>query len=148
MNIKTFIEKFFQISEDFIYMIVGMLLFITTLFLVYDIANMFLHPSESLNFIRWVVEIIDKILLVLMVIEIFYTVHVSFREHTLHPEPFLLVGLIAAIRRILVISVESAYVSEKFQAHMIEISILGVLIFIFIISLILLHKKEITNPQT
>ena len=77
-----------------------------------------------------------------MVIEIFYTVKVSFKEHSLCAEPFLIVALIAAIRRILVISVESAYMPEKFNNHMIEISILGVLIFIFVISLILLRKQD------
>ena len=84
-------------------------------------------------------------LLMLMVIEIFYTVHVSFKEHVLSPEPFFIVGLIAAIRRILVISVESAYMPEKFNNHMIEISILGGLIFIFVISLILLRKYLINH---
>jgi hypothetical protein len=52
----------------------------------------------------------------LMVLEIFYTVHVSFKEHILRPEPLLIVGLIATIRRILVISVESAYMPEEFTS--------------------------------
>ena len=54
---------------------------------------------------------------------------------------FLLIGLIAAVRRILVISVESAYIPEKFNNHMIEIGILGVLVFIFIIGTLFLQKQ-------
>jgi hypothetical protein len=46
--------------------------------------------------------------LILLVIELLYTVQVSFREHGLIPEPFLLVGLIAAIRRVLVLTAEFA----------------------------------------
>jgi uncharacterized membrane protein (DUF373 family) len=53
-----------------------------------------------------VVDLLDRILLILMIAEILYTVQVSFREHTLSPEPFLIVGLIAATRRILVITAE------------------------------------------
>ena len=140
MTIKTAIEKLFNLSENIIYVIIAILLFITSFFLVYDIISSFFAHDYSDGFIRWIVEIIGKILLMLMVIEIFYTVHVSFKEHILRPEPFLIVGLIAAIRRILVISVDSAYMPEKFTNHMIEISILGGLIFLFILSLILLRK--------
>lgn len=60
------------------------------------------------------------------------------KSHVLCAEPFLIVGMIAAVRHILVISVESAYMAEKFNNHMIEIGILGVLIFIFVGSMILL----------
>lgn len=42
----------------------------------------------------------DRILRILLVVELLYTVQVSFREHGLIPEPFLLVGPMAAIRRI------------------------------------------------
>ena len=41
-----------------------------------------------------------------MIVEILYTVQVSFREHALIPEPFLIVGLIAGIRRVLVLTAE------------------------------------------
>ena len=47
---------------------------------------------------------IDRILLVFMVIEILHTVRVSFNEGALVCEPFLIVGLIASIRRVLVIT--------------------------------------------
>jgi len=147
MHIKVSFEKLFNISENIIY-IIAVLLFITSIFLVYDIVHAFLIHDYADGFIRWIVEIIDKILLMLMVIEIFYTVHASFKEQVLSPEPFLIVGLIAAIRRILVISVESAYMPEKFSNYMIEISILGGLIFLFIISLILFRKFLITHSKS
>ena len=41
-----------------------------------------------------------------MVIEILHTVRVSFTEGALVSEPFLVVGLIASIRRVLVITLE------------------------------------------
>jgi uncharacterized membrane protein (DUF373 family) len=140
MDSKTTFQKFFSVSENIIYFIAGILLFITALFLIADIFLTFLDFSHSPEFIRWIVSIFDRILLLLMVIEIFYTVHISFKNHILEPEPFLIVGLIAAIRRILVISVESAYIDEKFDNHMIEISILGILILIFVFSIIYIRK--------
>jgi uncharacterized membrane protein (DUF373 family) len=50
--------------------------------------------------------LLDRILLILLIVELLYTVQVSFREHALVPEPFLLVGLISAIRRVLVVTAE------------------------------------------
>ena len=45
-----------------------------------------------------ILELLDRSLLILMFVELLYTVQVSFRAHALKPEPFLVVGLIAATR--------------------------------------------------
>ena len=50
-------------------------------------------------------EFLDSMLLVLMIVELAYTVILSLRGEVLAAEPFLLVGLIAVIRRMLVITV-------------------------------------------
>lgn len=142
MAAKAKLDRFFEISENLIYLVIGVLLLITILFLIYDVVESFFHYGESADFMRWVVEILDKVLLMLMVIEILYTIRVSYKEHTLCAEPFLIVAMIAGIRRILVISVETAHLPERFEEHMIEIAILGVLIFIFVVSILLLRKKK------
>jgi hypothetical protein len=41
-----------------------------------------------------------------LALAVVYTVHVSFREHGLVAEPFLVVGWIAVVRRILLITAE------------------------------------------
>src|SRR6476620_10950579 len=48
-------------------------------------------------------RVLDELLIVLMLTEILHTVRISIRSHVLVTEPFLVVGLIASIRRILVI---------------------------------------------
>lgn len=45
--------------------------------------------------------LLDHVLLVLIMVEIVYTVVLSLRAHQLVAEPFLIIGLIAVIRRIL-----------------------------------------------
>jgi uncharacterized membrane protein (DUF373 family) len=92
---------------------------------------------------------IDRLLFVLMVIEILHTVRVSFRSGILVCEPFLVVGLIASIRRVLVITLESSQASqpnrwtdearEFFNATMMELGVLGGLILIMVISIFLLR---------
>jgi hypothetical protein len=75
----------------------------------------------------------------------FESVQVSFREHGLIPEPFLLVGLIAAIRRILILTAEFAEVKDEsgpvFQHLIIELAVLTFLIVALVVSLVLLRKR-------
>lgn len=60
------------------------------------------------------------------------TVQVSFRDHALVPGPFLIVGLIAAIRRLLVLTAEFARFLEKgdgaLTGAMLELGLLTVMI--------------------
>jgi len=53
-----------------------------------------------------IVMLLDRILLIIIFVEVLYTVQVSFRQHILQPGPFLVVGLIAVTRRILVLTAE------------------------------------------
>jgi hypothetical protein len=63
-----------------------------------------------------IVRLIDQSLLILMIVEILYTLQVPFREHTLVAEPFLIVGLIAAIRRVLILTAEFSKPAEISEA--------------------------------
>ncbi|MCW2318106.1 uncharacterized membrane protein (DUF373 family) [Rhodoblastus acidophilus] len=102
----------------------------------------------------WLVVTIDRILLVLMVIEILHTVRVSFNEGALVCEPFLIVGLIASIRRVLVITLESSQAQESgkttpdindlFNSSMIELCVLGGLILVMVFSIYLLRGGKRT----
>ncbi len=131
------------IGENVIYAIIILFLFVSAGLLVYDEVLTLLDYSKEAAGIKVIIEIIAKTLLLLMVIEILSTVRISIREHTLCAEPFLIVGLIASIRRILIISVETAYMHDYFWNFMVEIGILAGLSFIFVISIVLLRKAKI-----
>lgn len=89
--------------------------------------------------------LLDRLLLILMVVEILYTVQVSLREHTLVPEPFLVVGLIAGIRRILVLTAEFSDMIQEggdvFRNAMIELALLTVLVLALVVALALLRRR-------
>jgi hypothetical protein len=93
-----------------------------------------------------VVDLLDRILLILMIVELSYTVQVSFREHALVPEPFLLVGLIAGIRRVLVLTAEFNTLVDKgeavFRNAMIELALLTLMIVALVASLLMLRRRS------
>ncbi len=128
-------------AERIIYILIALLLFITALFLVMNSAVTLSKALFSHDYIKGALHVIDRVLLALMVVEIMYTVKVSLQSHTLQAEPFFIVGLIASIRRILIISVEGAYMPERFTNHMVEMGVLGGIVIIFVFGIILCKKR-------
>jgi hypothetical protein len=93
-----------------------------------------------------IVGMLDQLLLILMMIEILYTVQVSFREHVLVPEPFVLVAMIAAVRRILVLTAEFGKLMEQgepvFRYAMIELGLLTAMTGVMVACLVGLRKRD------
>jgi hypothetical protein len=77
---------------------------------------------------------------------VLYTVQVSFREHTLAPEPFLIVGLIAATRRILVLTAGIGELAqaggEGFVHAMLELGLLSLMALALVVALVLLRRRS------
>jgi phosphate starvation-inducible membrane PsiE len=96
--------------------------------------------------------VIDRLLVVLMLVEILHTVLVSVRSGALSCEPFLIVGLIASIRRILVITLQTSHTTKQgsmsneadrvFHTSMIELGVLAMLILVMVASIYLLRRVD------
>ena len=139
----------FTVVEDIVYLGLGLLLAGSSLALLVSGLMNFVQTLIAGSLTANVVPLLDRILLILLVVELLYTVQVSFRVHGLLPEPFLLVGLIAAIRRVLVLTAEFAQVHDTpdavFRQVIIELVVLTVLIVALVISLVLLRKRGVVD---
>ena len=97
-----------------------------------------------------ILPVIDRLLFVLLLVEVLHTVRASIRTGGLTPEPFLIVGLIASIRRVLVITLQTSEVTKPggwtpqsaaiVQGAMLELAVIGVLILVLVVSLYLLGR--------
>jgi len=147
---RDWIARSFTHVEDVLYVALGVLLAAGALVLLADATLTFVANLIAGTLPARMVSLLDRVLLVLMFAEILYTVQVSFREHALVPEPFLVVGLIAAIRRVLVITAEFSDVkdagSAQFRATMVELGLLTVLSLVLVVSLVLLRHRP-TMPS-
>jgi hypothetical protein len=137
----------FTAVEDIVYVGLGVLLAGSSIALLVSSGISFIQNLLARSLTANIVPLLDRLLLILLVIELLYTVQVSFREHGLIPEPFLLVGLIAAIRRVLVLTAEFAQVRDQteivFQHLIIELAVLTFLIVALVVSLVLLKKRGV-----
>ena len=97
------------------------------------------------------IEILDSVLLVMMTMEIVYTVTLSLESHKLVAEPFLVVGAIASIRRMLVITAESTKIENQpalFQNSLIELGLLALTIFMIAASVYILRRSANFLPPS
>ncbi|HMA48601.1 MAG TPA: phosphate-starvation-inducible PsiE family protein [Magnetospirillaceae bacterium] len=142
--------------EIFAYVVLGLLLALTALLGMVSASTSLWASVARYGDAGSIVVTIDRLLFVLMLVEILHTVRVSFRSGTLVCEPFLIVGLIASIRRILAITLESSQASEPgkwvpdleaiLRSTMLELSVLGGLILVMVISICLLRYSNRFGP--
>ncbi len=92
-------------------MILGLLLGVTAVLGISTAAFSLWRDVQAHGDAMSLISTIDRLLFVLMVVEILHTERVSFRSGVLVCEPFLIIGLIASIRRVLVITLESSQAS-------------------------------------
>ena len=101
---------------------------------------------------------VDRLLFVLMVVEVMHTVRVSFRSGQLVCEPFLIVGLIACIRRVLVITLETTQAHEPgkwnpdasalLASTMLELTVLGGLILVMVVCIWMLRRSDARRVES
>jgi uncharacterized membrane protein (DUF373 family) len=141
---RAFVAQAFSVVEDVAYAGLGIILAITAFGLLLSAFKNFATALLSHSLSGQVVNLLDQILLVLLIIELLYTVQVSFREHGLVAEPFLVVALIAVVRRILVLIAEVPNLPEAgevpFRHGLIELALLAVMVVILVGSLIIFQR--------
>ena len=137
-------------SSLVVYVALGILLSATALLALGSAALLLWEAIRDWSGTSAIFLIVDRLMFVLMLIEILHTVRGSVRSGALTPEPFLIVGLIASIRNVLVITLKSSGVTSEgpgsigaemlFRSSIVELGVLGALILIFVVSIYLLWR--------
>jgi hypothetical protein len=138
-------------SEVAIYIILALLLSVGSLVTIVGAGQVLWQSIVHWTVSTEILRVLDQLLLVLMLVEILHTVRITVRSHiVLAAEPFLVVGLIASIRRILVISLEMSALTKGdnwvangesiFHASMLELGLLVMLVLVLVLSITLLRR--------
>lgn len=147
---RAAIARALSIFEDAVYIALALMLAYTTAALLVTGAVTLWQNLMSGAQLTGLIQLLDRSLLVLMVVEILYTVRVSFRAHSLEPEPFLVVGLIAVTRRILVVTAELSQLVDKgelpFRNAMMEVGLLTGMVLALGTSLALVRRARRSDP--
>jgi uncharacterized membrane protein (DUF373 family) len=149
-KLRVHFSHYLSQAEVFIYTVLAVLIFITALGAIATAGKILWDGFAHWTIANQTLLVLDQLLIVLMLVEILHTVRISIHSHYLVTEPFLVVGLIACIRRILVITLEAASLTKGgtwtaegasiFRASMAELALLGFLVLVLVISIVLLRR--------
>jgi uncharacterized membrane protein (DUF373 family) len=123
-------------SQDFVTIVVGVVLIVLAGTLIVSGVISFFEDAAHNSVSVAAINLLDRVLLVLILVEIVHTVVLSLRAHRLAAQPFIIVGLVAVIRRILFLLSNSAPISSA------ELGLLIAMIVAFIAGLIAINHFE------
>jgi uncharacterized membrane protein (DUF373 family) len=153
-----------EVVEDAIYAIIALFLIGSGSLLMFG-AGLYIAQNFDVNNIHnMIVHVLDETLLVFMVVELLHTVRITLRDHALAAEPFLVVGLIAGVRRILILTASSdsncppptatalcLQSGPQFFVYWVQLLLLIVLVVAMVVALFIWRRSTITlgrEPKT
>jgi len=127
-------------TQDLVSVVVGVLLAVlAVVVLVLGVVDFFREVASGASVETAVVNLLNRVLLVLILVEIMHTVVLSLRAHHLVTQPLLAVGLVAVIRKILFVLSSEETVSTA------ELALLIAMIGVFVAALITVSKFDRTD---
>jgi len=139
--------------EAGLYVAVGLLLAVAAvLVLAGTVTGLFRAVDHSKGAVEVAVVVLDRILLTLIVAELVYTLRFVLRTHEIVVEPFLYIGLIAVVRRILIVTAEferTALSGRALTNLLLELGLLALLVPSLALAIFLVrrvHRPRATDP--
>ena len=136
-------DRVLSIFEDAMYWAIAVVLVAGSVALLVAQFNTMLR-LRSAAASTVMLEILDGLLLIFIFVELLYAVRACLRSHEIVAEPFLIVGILAAIKEIVVLSVEAATLLEKgpeFSRAVVEIGVLGAVVLVLALAAFVLRAR-------
>jgi uncharacterized membrane protein (DUF373 family) len=133
-----------ELAENVVYAGIALLLVVAALALLVLAGRTAWSLTGDLSE-QPMLDLLDVLLLVFIVVELLFAVRTTVEKRELVAEPFLVIGVIASIKEIVVLSVEAAGVvgeGAEFTDRITEIAVLGVLVLLLGATSLLLRRKE------
>jgi uncharacterized membrane protein (DUF373 family) len=141
---QRFADRVLLFFEDAIYWAVAVVLVAGSGALLVAQFNTMLRlreaPAKTV-----MLEILDGLLLIFIFVELLYAVRSCLRSHEIVAEPFLIVGILAGIKEIVVLSVEAATLLDKgapFSRAVVEIGVLAGVVLVLALAAFVLRERR------
>lgn len=134
----------FRAAEIIVLVMIAVLLISLSVFLLIGSAVGLVGAVRNLDVVSQASNILDSVLLVMMTMEIVYTVTLQIQTRRLVPEPFLVIGTVAAVRRMLIVTTSAAQVPtrdiEITRDILLELGVLSAIILVMVVSIYILRR--------
>ena len=139
-----------EVAEDMVHYAVALLLVIVAVIVMVHSLGDFLN-SDHHPFAERVTAVINSVLFVIIVMEILRTVIAHFDDAGLQLKPFLIIGIISAVRHILTvgaqISLGSEADSDHFRRAQVELGVNGAVVLALVFGLVMIWRSERAAPD-
>lgn len=135
-------DKLLALAEDGVYALVGMLLAVTAGVVLVAVGyHLVRDVGDGVG--EAVLDALDGLLTVFILLELLAGLRATLTERKLVAEPFLIVGIIASIRGIIIVGLEAREKkASAFDDAMTEIAVLGALVLVLAVASWLVRRKE------
>jgi uncharacterized membrane protein (DUF373 family) len=148
-RMRQFALEAMEALEDAIYGIIAIFLLVGGALLLFGAAYLLVEHFSIETIKDTVVTTLDQALLVFMVAELLHTIRITLRDRSLAAEPFLIVGLIAGIRRILILTARNEDVSDpqKFYFFWVQLLLLTFLVLTMVFAVFIWRRAFPTGEK-
>lgn len=136
------LDRSMVVGERLVYAVAGVLLVGAAVLALGAVAWELVRDLD-LGTLDAVTAALDGLLLVFILVELLGAVRATITERKLVAEPFLMVGIIASIKEIVVGSLGASDLSgEAFDESMVKVGVLGVVVLLLGLTSYLVRRKE------
>lgn len=147
---KRVVSGILDAFERIAYLAIALALSVPIVMLVVSAVMIMLAVSE-VGVLETVLGVLDRLLLAFIFVELINTVRVTLSERGIFiAEPFLLVGLIAVVRRILLLTaaLEQTTSTEEFQNMLLELGVMTGLVIVLTVALYFTRRMRLSEQET
>jgi uncharacterized membrane protein (DUF373 family) len=141
---QLFADRVLLFLEDAVYWAIALVLVVGSAALIVSQFNTLLRLRDAPAKVV-IVDVLDGLLLIFIFVELLYAVRSCLRSHEIVAEPFLIVGILAGIKEIVVLSVEAAALLTKgpeFARAVVEIGVLGAVVLVLALAAFVLRERR------
>lgn len=140
--------RFFGTVEQAFYIAVALALSVAGASLFFFVTWRFTTGLGRGSLSANVLEFLDGLLFVFIITELIHTVTTVIAENVLRAEPFLVVGIVAAIRRVIVIAAQAdrRVGKPEFADLMLEMGVLLAAVLVLGASIFLVRQSQRSSP--
>jgi uncharacterized membrane protein (DUF373 family) len=139
-------DRWIGAAETAIYLVVGVLLIVAAGLTLVGTVTDLVEGSDSRSITDAGVFVLDRILLLVIMAELLYTLRLVNFGGQILVEPFLFIGLIAVVRKVLVLTAEAAHGHREVTDFLVQIGVLAGLALVFALSIHLLRTSAAQQP--
>jgi len=144
-GVMEWLDRLGYLTAGFSLLVLGMLIFVHAWFL-------FVTKAGQVGLLHSGLKLLNDLLLVIILLELFRTVIRFLQTEILDLEPYLAVGIIACTRRILTASAELSHLpamtDTQFYQYLMDVGLNVTVIIVLVVGVFLIRKRPVTSPAT